>query len=705
MTMDPLAYTWAAQQLTEYVTALGAYEDVDTAMSAGVERAAEAFEAEAGVVVRDGQVVASIGFRAGEPHDADWAASAPFDDAASAFLALSREDEPFNVEESALLRGMARALAQTVRTLELVGSLRSRQALLERLAHIQRSIVHRTDLESLLDAIVNGARELIGDEVVTLRLLDEHDLTLLRLVAAAGLTNETDRARVRRIPEGADIGAMPLYVIEDGEIADPTLAAEGIRGLMSAPVSRNGVPCGLLTVATRAQGRRYDADERDVLVAFAEHTSLALTDAQNHSDAVHRALHDPLTNLPNRSLFLDRLRQAEQRAARANSVVGVLFVDLDGFKTINDSLGHARGDELLIAVAHRLAESLRAGDTAARLGGDEFAILLDGLTDEREAMTVATRMLEALRAIAPASIGVATSRGPGGDLLRDADLAMYQAKSQGRDRVLSFDCAMLADIAMENDLRRALANDELHLVFQPIVDLETGTPRAAEALLRWGTISPAEFIPLAEETGLIVPIGAWVLEEACRTAADWEGGLPVTVNVSSVQLRAADFANTVATALLASGLPAHRLTIEITETVLMTDVTRTAEPLRALKALGVRIAIDDFGTGHSSLQYLQQLPLDTLKIPKPFIDELDTPEGAGVLARAILELGRSFELQVIAEGIETERQRARLRELGCTRGQGFLFARPMAPEALAGLAAAPIASHVALIHGRPAITS
>jgi diguanylate cyclase (GGDEF)-like protein len=699
MTMDPLAYTWAAQQLTEYVTLLGAYEDVDAALTAGVERAAEAFEAEAGVVVRDGEVVACIGFRAGDLPDASWTEggiAAPLDDAGTAWLALSREDEPFNVEETALLRGMARALAQTVRTLELVGSLRSRQALLERLAHIQRSIVHRTDLESLLDAIVDGARELISDEVVTLRLLDEHDPTLLRLVASAGLVKETDRTRVRRIPEGADIAAMPLYVIEDGNIADPTLVAEGIRGLMSAPVSRNGVACGLLTVATRAQGRRYDADERDVLVAFAEHTSLALTDAQNHSDAVHRALHDPLTNLPNRSLFLDRLRQAEQRAARAGNAVGVLFVDLDGFKTINDSLGHARGDELLIAVAKRLSETLRAGDTAARLGGDEFAVLLDGLTDEREAMTVAARILEALRPTAPASIGVATARQPGGDLLRDADLAMYQAKAQGRDRVLSFDCEMLAGIALENDLRRALDADELYLAFQPIVDLETGALRAAEALLRWdhprhGNVSPGEFIPLAEESGLIVGIGAWVLEEACRTAAGWDGALPVTVNVSSVQLRSDAFLDTVEAALVGSGLAAQRLTIEITETVLMADVGRTAALLRSLKELGVRIAIDDFGTGHSSLQYLQQLPLDTLKIPKPFIDELDVPDGEGVLARAILELGRSFDLHVIAEGIETERQRARLRELGCTRGQGFLFARPLPPEALAGLAAVPVA--------------
>jgi diguanylate cyclase (GGDEF)-like protein len=384
----------------------------------------------------------------------------------------------------------------------------------------------------------------------------------------------------------------------------------------------------------------------------------------------------------------------------------VLFVDLDGFKSINDSLGHGRGDELLIAVGKRLADTLRAGDTAARLGGDEFAVLVDALEDEREAVTVAKRVLAALRSpvtltgqefTVRASIGVATARGPGGDLLRDADLAMYQAKAQGRDRVVSFDCAMheamIAGVAMENDLRRALENDALHLAFQPIVDLETGRLRAAEALARWthpvhGNVTPGEFIPLAEETGLIVPLGSWVLRAACRAAAGW-ADVPVTVNVSSVQLRSAEFVETVADALCASGLPAERLIIELTESVLMTDVKRTAALLRELKALGVRIAIDDFGTGHSSLQYLQQLPLDTLKIPKPFIDELEVDEG-GVLARAILDLGRSFDLQVIAEGIETERQRERLRELGCTTGQGFLFARPMPAGALAELAGAAV---------------
>ncbi len=703
--MTSLAYSWAAQQLTEYLTLLGGCESVECALKQGVERAAEAFEAEAGAVVRDGVVAATIGLRDPAP---DWGAAkhadvpglglvpavnAPLDE--NSRLALAREGDPFSVEETALLRGMAKALAQTVRTLELVSSLRNRQELLERLAHIQRSIVDRTDLDSLLNAIVNGAVELIGDEIVSVRLIDDGDPTIIRLAACAGISQATrDRIAVRSVGETRIPSALGgLMVLEDTTgITDETIVNEGIQALMSAPVSRNGVVCGVLTVGSRHPGRRYGGDEREVLLAFAEHTSLAITDARNHSDAVHRALHDPLTNLPNRSLFADRLRQAEQRAARGGSALGVLFLDLDGFKAINDSLGHGCGDELLIAVAGRINDTLRAGDTAARLGGDEFAVLVDGLNDEREAVNVANRMLAALRPPVSVggqdirvrvSIGVATARGPGGDLLRDADLAMYQAKASGRDRVVSFDAemhaAMVASVAMENDLRRALAEGDLHLAFQPIVDLSTGRIRAAEALLRW-KYPPAEFIPLAEETGLIVPIGAFVLQSACRAAASWD--IPVTVNVSSVQLRSAEFTDTVAHALADAGLPAHRLILEITESVLMIDVKRTAALLRELKALGVRIAIDDFGTGHSSLQYLQQLPLDTLKIPKPFIDELDDRDSDAVLARAILDLGRSFHLSVVAEGIETDRQRTRLRDLGATIGQGFLFARPLSPEDL-----------------------
>jgi diguanylate cyclase (GGDEF)-like protein len=725
--MARLADSWAAQQLTEYLTRLGTCEDVGAARRTGLERAAEAFEAEAGTLVHDGAVVASIGFSARELPAADWvrpgereaempglgpvaAVSAPLDDCSAAWIALARDGEPFTVEEAALLRGMARALAQTLRTLELVGSLRSRQELLERLAEIQRSIVHRTDLDALLSAIVDGAQALTGDDAVVLRLLDDADSGAMRLLASAGLDAEVaGRVRLRSVgtgAAGAALAADGLVVIEDyavDPLADPVLVEDGLRAVMSAPVWRNGVVCGTLTVASRRAGRTYGADEQDVLVAFAEHASLALTDARNHSDAVHRGLHDPLTNLPNRSLFLDRLRQAEQRATRSGGAVAVLFLDLDGFKTINDSLGHAGGDELLVAVAKRLEEALRGGDTAARLGGDEFAILVDGLVEEHEALAVAERVAAALRApfgltsmdvSVRASIGVATARGPGGDLLRDADLAMYQAKAQGRDRVIAFDgemhAAMVARLAMESDLRRALDEDELHLVFQPIVDLESGRLHAAEALLRWrhprrGEIAPGEFVGLAEETGLIVPIGTWVLETACRTAAGWPG-TPVTVNVSSVQLRSAEFPATVAAALDAAGLPADRLILEITESVLMIDVDRTAGLLAELQALGVRIAIDDFGTGHSSLQYLQQLPLDTLKIPKTFIDGLQGDGGGGVVARAVIDLARSFDLKVIAEGIESECQRDRLLELGCSIGQGFLFSRPLAPEALERLA-------------------
>jgi diguanylate cyclase (GGDEF)-like protein len=719
--MSLLADSWAAQQLTEYLTHLGTCDDVGAALRTGVERSAEAFEAEAGAVVRHGVVAATVGFPAHEPPPASWgrpderaadvpglgmveAVSAPLE--GDGWIALAREGERFGVEESALLRGMARALEQTVRMLELVGSLRRRQDLLERLAEIQRSIVHRTDLEALLNGIVEGAQALIGDEVVALRLLDDHDPEMTRLAASTGLDAET-RARVRRGrvgtgAGGAAIATGELIVLEDyadDDRANPQLAAGGLRAAMSAPVWRNGVVCGCLTVGSRRRGRRYGDDEREVLASFAKHASLALTDAHNHTDAVHRALHDPLTELPNRSLFLDRLRQAEERAARSGSCVAVLFLDLDGFKTVNDSLGHRSGDELLIGVAARLADVLRAGDTAARLGGDEFAMLVEDLPAEREAIIVAERVMAALRdpftvagqaVAARASVGVTTARGPGSDLLRDADLAMYQAKADGRDRIVVYNgdmhAAMVERMALERDLRAALDGDELHLEFQPIVDLGDGHVVATEALLRWrhprrGNVPPLEFVPLAEETGLIVPLGSWVLEAACRAATEWDD-VPVSVNVSSVQLRSSHFPATVEAALAAASLAPERLILEITETMLVQDVERTAAQLAELKRLGVRIAIDDFGTGHSSLQYLQRLPIDTLKIPKPFVDELASELGEGVLARAILDLARSFGLQVIAEGIEVEAQRDRLAGLGCAAGQGFLFARPLAPEAL-----------------------
>jgi EAL domain-containing protein (putative c-di-GMP-specific phosphodiesterase class I) len=267
---------------------------------------------------------------------------------------------------------------------------------------------------------------------------------------------------------------------------------------------------------------------------------------------------------------------------------------------------------------------------------------------------------------------------------------MYRAQGEGRDRIVAYNgamhTAMVERMALERDLRAAIDRDELHLEFQPIVALGSGRVVATEALLRWnhplrGAIAPLEFVPLAEETGLIVPLGSWVLETACRAAAEWDD-VPVSVNVSTVQLRSSSFPATVEAALAAAALPPRRLILEITESMLVEDVERTAVHLAELKRLGVRIAVDDFGTGHSSLQYLQRLPIDTLKIPKPFVDELADDTGEGVLARAILDLARSFGLQVIAEGIEVEAQRDRLIGLGCVAGQGYLFARPLAPDAL-----------------------
>jgi diguanylate cyclase (GGDEF)-like protein len=472
---------------------------------------------------------------------------------------------------------------------------------------------------------------------------------------------------------------------------------------MAAPVHQNGVVCGSLTVATYTPGRRYSQSEREVLVAFAEHASLALTDASNFADAMHQAYHDPLTDLPNRELFVERLDLALRRSERTAKPVGVLFLDLDGFKAVNDRLGHAAGDDLLREVAHRLRDTLRGIDAIARFGGDEFAILLEDLSEVAEADRVAARLVETLRApyrlgtheiTLSASVGVATALGPREDLLRDADLAMYQAKGTGKNRYETFESSMhtavLERLALEGDLEHAIERDELLLHYQPIVRLRTGKVIGVEALLRWqhpqrGLVPPAEFIPLAEETSLIVDIGRWVLLEACRQAARWQATWPslaVCVNLSSVQLGEQGLVEDVAGALAETSADPRGLILEITETVLMHDVDATVAALRGLKELGVQLAVDDFGTGYSSLQYLRGFPIDILKIAKSFVDGVAGASDESALARAIIDLGDSFQLRVVAEGIERREQYDRLLALGCELGQGFLFARPMEVTAL-----------------------
>jgi diguanylate cyclase (GGDEF)-like protein/PAS domain S-box-containing protein len=420
----------------------------------------------------------------------------------------------------------------------------------------------------------------------------------------------------------------------------------------------------------------------------------------------HQAFHDALTGLPNRVLARDRAEQMLARARRQRLPVAALYVDLDGFKLVNDSLGHAAGDELLQIVATRLREVVREGDTAARLGGDEFVVLVEGATLAAGPELVAERILEILRQpveltveagrhfSVTASIGIATGERESADeLLRDADLALYEAKAEGRNGYALFSSGMQTvaqdRLSLEMDLSEALEREQFFLLYQPTFDLQSESTTGFEALLRWrhpkrGVVSPEEFIPIAEHSGLIVPIGAWVLGEACRQAAAWhEHGHPVgmSVNVSAVQLDSDALLDEVQHALEGSGLDPAALTLEVTETTLMRDAKATAKRLHALKRLGVRIAIDDFGTGYSSLAYLRQFRADALKIDRSFISSIATSNESSALIHTLVQLGKTLNIETLAEGIEDSSQLKTLQREQCDRGQGFLYARPLDPAA------------------------
>ncbi len=522
---------------------------------------------------------------------------------------------------------------------------------------VGRDLVIRWQSSSVERILGRSADELIGHRLG--ELVHPDDVLLLESHVVAGLDKPgtvTFTARFR----AADGEWRHLEVIAENRMADPAVA---------------GVVLSM-----------RDITERKVL----------------EEELRHQAFHDALTGLANRALFEDRLAHALAGARRHGRPVAVLFLDLDDFKTINDSLGHSTGDELLRAVAIRLAGVVRVTDTAARLGGDEFAVLLEIMEEDIDADTVADRMLDALRApfdIAgrelriSASVGLAQSDGSVGvdELLRNADTAMYAAKEAGKGTAQAFEAGMhervLDRLELTGELQRALEAQEFELDYQPIVELESGRITGAEALVRWahptrGRLAPGHFIALAETTGLIVPLGRWILDTACEQAAQWQREFPdrrldINVNVSTRQLHDPTFPQTVASALRDSGIEPDLLVLEITESLLPDASAEIIDQLGQLKALGVRVAVDDFGTGYSALSRLQAYPVDILKIDRSFIDGIEHDPGKGQLVRGIVNLGASLQLQVVAEGIEEREQADQLRAMRSPLGQGFLFSRPL----------------------------
>ncbi len=509
---------------------------------------------------------------------------------------------------------------------------------------------------------------------------------------------------VRRAWERREL--LPVKRLDAKE--NPTLAAAmpDARNLLVAPLVADGRPAGAIVVEHR--GRRLPGVERRIAGVLTQVASIAALNLRNAVLLNHvrdLAERDALTGAANRRMFQETLeRVITERSTTGEDLTAVLFIDLDDFKVINDSLGHAAGDALLVAVTERVSGMVRSTDLVARLGGDEFAILTDDGPDLRRSRAMAERLVTELRVpyllgeqqvIVTASIGIATARDAAGgaaDLVRNADVAMYMAKANGKAGYAVFDPGMHEAIRERHelsvDLQRAIELDQLRLVYQPIVDLTTNRPSGVEALARWehperGVIQPDRFIEIAEENGAIVPIGRWILREACMEASRWRigGHIPeeifVSVNVSAKEVQQPGFVDAVRDTLLESGLVPRRLILELTETALLKANPATVDILAELRELGVRMVIDDFGTGYFSLSHLRQFPVDALKIAAEFVQDSDAGSRSSALAGAIVAMSRSLGILTVAEGIETAGQAARMRALGCQFGQGFYFSRPI----------------------------
>ncbi len=534
----------------------------------------------------------------------------------------------------------------------------------------------------------------------SLRFLDPEDPTWMVAVAWHGAAGQNERWRHRApITEGLSgrvisTGA-PAEVEGHQEAArvGSQLAPAATQAMIGVPIHELGRVIGSLVVGTTITGRRWTDRDRELLLAYSNRVEIALSVAAA-GQAVQQALTDPLTGLGNRRRLLDRVAHELARSHRGSEPPTLLFVDLDRFKLVNDSLGHFVGDQLLIAVAERLLGCVRDVDTCARLGGDEFAVLLAPGCDP---FAVAERIIAALQGrfqisehevFVGASVGIAAGRDDAEALLRNADVAMYQAKRAGGGRYQRFaprmHAALLSRLGLDTELRRAIAREQFELHYQPLVDLRTGEIAAFEGLVRWrhpsrGLVAPLEFIPLAEETGMIVQIGRWVLAHGCSQLAAWRRHTPLSLslNVSTLELAQTDYAAAVSAAIDAA-FPPSALILEVTERAPLRDMPGVLDSLHAVKELGVRVALDDFGTGYSSLLSLSLIPVDVLKIAKPFLDAIDADQrrARGLLAAAIA-VGGHADLLTVAEGIERPDQHALVARLGCDLGQGYLLGRPL----------------------------